>query len=82
MGDAAVKPADAVAPAIIGLLVLGGWEWLVRHNAVPSYVLPGPVADRLELMRATIEALGGEIRFETRVTDFDIDNGQMRALHL
>jgi uncharacterized FAD-dependent dehydrogenase len=36
----------------------------------------------VELMRATIEALGGEIRFETRVTDFEIDNGQMRALHL
>ena len=36
----------------------------------------------VELMRATIEGLGGEIRFETRVTDFEIDNGQMRALHL
>lgn len=36
----------------------------------------------VELMRATIEALGGEIRFETRVTDLEIDNGQMRALHL
>ncbi|MDB5931751.1 MAG: FAD-dependent oxidoreductase, partial [Polaromonas sp.] len=34
------------------------------------------------LMRATIEELGGEIRFETRVTDMEIDNGQMRALHL
>jgi uncharacterized FAD-dependent dehydrogenase len=33
-------------------------------------------------MRATIEELGGEIRFETRVTDMEIDNGQMRALHL
>jgi uncharacterized FAD-dependent dehydrogenase len=36
----------------------------------------------VELMRATIEELGGEIRFETRVTDLEIDNGQMRALHL
>lgn len=36
----------------------------------------------VELMRATIEELGGEIRFETRVTDMEIDNGQMRALHL
>jgi len=33
-------------------------------------------------MRANIEALGGEIRFETRVTDMEIDQGQMRALHL
>ena len=36
----------------------------------------------VELMRATIEALGGEIRFETQVTDMEIDNGRMRALHL
>jgi len=36
----------------------------------------------VEQMRATIEELGGEIRFETRVTDMEIDNGQMRALHL
>jgi len=36
----------------------------------------------VELMRATIEELGGEIRFETRVTDLEIDNGQLRALHL
>ena len=36
----------------------------------------------VELMRATIEELGGEIRFETRVADMEIDNGRMRALHL
>ncbi|MEN3366696.1 MAG: uncharacterized protein V7606_3970 [Burkholderiales bacterium] len=31
-------------------------------------------------MRATIEALGGEFRFETRVEDLDIDNGQVRGV--
>jgi uncharacterized FAD-dependent dehydrogenase len=36
----------------------------------------------VEQMRATIEELGGEIRFETRVTDMEIDHGRMRALHL
>jgi uncharacterized FAD-dependent dehydrogenase len=36
----------------------------------------------VEQMRATIEELGGEIRFETRVEDMEIENGQMRALHL
>ena len=36
----------------------------------------------VELMRATIEELGGEICFETQVTDMEIDNGRMRALHL
>jgi uncharacterized FAD-dependent dehydrogenase len=36
----------------------------------------------VEKMRATIEELGGEIRFETRVEDMEIENGQLRALHL
>jgi uncharacterized FAD-dependent dehydrogenase len=33
-------------------------------------------------IRATIESLGGEFRFETRVTDVHIDNGHMRGLTL
>ena len=36
----------------------------------------------VEKMRATIESLGGEIRFRQRVEDFDIDRGQMRAVVL
>ncbi|HEY9198652.1 MAG TPA: NAD(P)/FAD-dependent oxidoreductase [Gammaproteobacteria bacterium] len=36
----------------------------------------------VENMRATIESLGGEIRFESRVDDFDIDNGQIRGVVL
>jgi uncharacterized protein len=36
----------------------------------------------VENMRATIEALGGEIRFESRVDDFDIDAGQLRGVVL
>ena len=34
----------ALAPTLVGLLVLGLWEGLVRHYAVPPYKLPGPVA--------------------------------------
>jgi uncharacterized FAD-dependent dehydrogenase len=33
-------------------------------------------------MRETIENLGGEYRFQTRVEDFDIKNGAMAGLHL
>ena len=33
-------------------------------------------------IRATIEALGGEYRFETRVDDFDIKDGAITGLHL
>jgi NitT/TauT family transport system permease protein len=31
-------------PALAGLLFLAAWEGLVRHFAVPPYVLPGPLA--------------------------------------
>jgi uncharacterized FAD-dependent dehydrogenase len=36
----------------------------------------------VQQMRATIEALGGEFRFETRVDDIDIKEGKVRALVL
>ena len=32
-----------LAPAVIALLFLGGWEAVVRVNAIPPYILPGPV---------------------------------------
>ncbi|MDD5330793.1 MAG: NAD(P)/FAD-dependent oxidoreductase [Sulfuricella sp.] len=36
----------------------------------------------VEKMRATIQALGGEIRFQSRVDDIDIDHGQVRGVVL
>lgn len=36
----------------------------------------------VEKMRANIEELGGEVRFETRVDDIEIDQGKVRALTL
>ncbi|MBN3724653.1 NAD(P)/FAD-dependent oxidoreductase [Burkholderia sp. Ac-20379] len=36
----------------------------------------------VEKMRATIHELGGEVRFETRVDDIEIDQGKVRALKL
>src|SRR5690606_37865953 len=36
----------------------------------------------VENMRATIERLGGEIRFEHKVTDILIDNGQVQGVVL
>ena len=35
---------NAVAPGLVGLAALALWEGLVRFYAVPSYVLPGPLA--------------------------------------
>ena len=36
----------------------------------------------VEKMRATIHELGGEVRFETRVDDIEIDQGKVRSLKL
>jgi uncharacterized FAD-dependent dehydrogenase len=36
----------------------------------------------VEKMRATIHELGGEVRFETRVDDIEIEQGKVRALRL
>ena len=36
----------------------------------------------VEKMRATIQALGGEIRFQSRVDDIDIEHGQVRGVVL
>jgi len=36
----------------------------------------------VEKMRATIQELGGEIRFQSRVEDIDIENGQVRGVVL
>ncbi|HYF08706.1 MAG TPA: ABC transporter permease [Acetobacteraceae bacterium] len=35
---------ERAAPAMLGLLVLAGWEGAVRAWAVPHYILPGPAA--------------------------------------
>jgi len=31
------------APALVGMLVLLGWEWMVRAQDIPPYILPGPL---------------------------------------
>ena len=36
----------------------------------------------VQSMRSTIESLGGEFRFQSRVTDLDIDQGQVRGVRL
>ncbi|CAM3706307.1 NAD(P)/FAD-dependent oxidoreductase [Bordetella sputigena] len=36
----------------------------------------------VEKMRASIEALGGEVRFQSRVEDLDLDGGRVRGLKL
>jgi NitT/TauT family transport system permease protein len=33
---------DIVAPLVVAVLFLGGWEWVVRANAIAVYILPAP----------------------------------------
>ncbi len=40
-----------LAPLVIGVIALGSWEWAVKANGIPSYILPGPVQIGLTLLR-------------------------------
>ncbi len=37
------RSSRVVAPALIGVLALGGWEGIVRAGQIPPYILPGPL---------------------------------------
>ncbi len=39
-----MKPDSPLVPLLFGVLVLAGWEILVRALHVPPYLLPGPIA--------------------------------------
>ena len=45
-----ITPARFLAPLIVGVIMLIAWEAAVRINAIPPYILPGPilVAERLK----------------------------------
>ena len=34
---------DIAAPLAVAILFVGGWEWIVRANQIPPYILPGPL---------------------------------------
>lgn len=60
----AQRIARIVAPMIVGILALGGWEALVRLNNIPVYILPAPsvvaatlVADRAILLPSLLVTL-------------------------
>lgn len=37
------RAVRALMPALVLLIAIGAWEWLVRSNDIPPYILPGPV---------------------------------------
>jgi NitT/TauT family transport system permease protein len=50
--------AEIAAPVIVGLLMLGAWEAVVRVNGIPPYILPGPVLVAEALWRDGPSLLG------------------------
>ena len=44
------RMARILAPLTIGVALLAGWEWLVRANGIPPYILPTPSAVAAELV--------------------------------
>ncbi|PWS34739.1 ABC transporter ATP-binding protein [Falsiroseomonas bella] len=43
--------ARILAPLAIGIIALGLWEWAVRVNEIPPYILPGPIEVGRTLIR-------------------------------
>ncbi|NJN22350.1 MAG: ABC transporter permease [Leptolyngbya sp. RL_3_1] len=42
-GLAVLSSAEVIAPAVVGIVMLLGWDLLVRLLALPPYLLPGPL---------------------------------------
>lgn len=36
------RAIDALLPLMLGLALLGLWQWIVRAQAIPAYILPAP----------------------------------------
>src|ERR1700722_6409713 len=52
------RPARIIAPLAVGVLILIGWEAVVRWNAIPPYILPGPILVAETLWRDGPSLLG------------------------
>lgn len=44
LGISASSWPGIIAPIVIGVVALAAWEFIVRYNQIPVYLLPGPVA--------------------------------------
>ena len=58
---------------------VGDCAYLIENGEVLIFTHKDGVVER---MRESIHALGGEIRFQCKVTDIDIDGGRVRGVRL
>ncbi len=62
-----MRSPPMLLPALVGLCVLGTWEWSVRHWDVPLFVLPPPSAIAVSLMD-DLPSLLGSLVFTLKIT--------------
>ena len=56
-----------IAPLVIGLVMLAGWELVVRLREIPAYILPGPILVAQTLV-SDWETLSGSLLVTLRIT--------------
>ncbi len=58
---------DILAPIIVGILIIGLWEWVVRYKNIPSYLFPGPLVIAQTLVQDW-HTLSGALWITLRIT--------------
>ncbi|MCA3630524.1 MAG: ABC transporter permease [Methylobacterium sp.] len=58
---------DILAPIIVGVLIIGLWEWVVRYKNIPAYLFPGPLVIAQTLVQDW-HTLSGALWITLRIT--------------
>jgi NitT/TauT family transport system permease protein len=72
---------DILFPLLVAILLLGFWQWRVRHDAIPVYVLPAP-SDILAALTENFSSLMGSLWATLTVTIFAFVSASITAIVL
>lgn len=67
LGIAKSRWPDILAPILVGILIIGLWEWVVRYKNIPSYLFPGPLVIAQTLVQDW-HTLSGALWITLRIT--------------
>ncbi|MCA3644064.1 MAG: ABC transporter permease [Methylobacterium sp.] len=67
LGVARSRWPDILAPILVGILIIGLWEWVVRYKNIPSYLFPGPLVIAQTLVQDW-HTLSGALWITLRIT--------------
>lgn len=67
LGIARSRWPDILAPIIVGVLIIGLWEWVVRYKNIPAYLFPGPLVIAQTLVQDW-HTLSGALWITLRIT--------------